>query len=89
MDKRLKAGAELLTGETFKPLKYEAPADGTEESGDPLEGLSLSDRFKLLNDTAVSVIADHVLPEEDLQAALEKRKAFPPQFNPDGVGGSL
>ena len=25
MDKRLKAGADLLTGEAYKPVKYEAP----------------------------------------------------------------
>ena len=27
MDKRLKAGADLLTGETYKPLKHEAPEE--------------------------------------------------------------
>ncbi len=29
MDKRLKAGADLLTGESYKPLKYEAPEETT------------------------------------------------------------
>lgn len=38
MDKRLKAGADLLTGETYKPLKYEAP-EKTAAAAEPQEGV--------------------------------------------------
>ena len=38
MDKRLKAGADLLTGETYKPLKYEAPEE-TATAAEPQEGV--------------------------------------------------
>ena len=31
MDRKLKAGAELLTGENFKPVKYEVPEENTAE----------------------------------------------------------
>ena len=37
MDKRLKAGADLLTGESYKPLKYEAPEETT--AAEPQEGI--------------------------------------------------
>ena len=41
MDKRLKAGADLLTGESYKPLKYEAPEDknGNGRLADLINGL--------------------------------------------------
>ena len=38
MDKRLKAGADLLTRETYKPLKYEDPEE-TATAADPQEGV--------------------------------------------------
>lgn len=41
MDKRLKAGADLLTGETYKPLKYEAPEE-TATAEKPPEGYKLN-----------------------------------------------
>jgi len=37
MDKRIKAGADLLTGETYKPVKYEAPEETA--AAQPQEGI--------------------------------------------------